>query len=140
MAAKPASHQAQITAPQKAGFRLHQQVVGMAMGNPDGDSSPVRKPEYEPAVVLDVAVNDVVGPVLAQSTPEIAGVKPRPGMIEAGYDAAAQGQNFIVVGTRTVRTHQKVHLHDAPIDSPQHLHEPGFDPAAVHPAQHMQYA
>src|SRR5262245_51423516 len=90
---------------------------------------------------MQVAMNDVVGAVLAQNAFEISRIPPGArDSLHTGPpdDVAAEGADLLAFGALIAELDEEIHVEAPPIDVTQDLEEPGFHAAEVHRSEHVQ--
>jgi hypothetical protein len=111
------------------------------VGYANGHSRLVREPQGIATKVVDMAMNHIIGAMLAQDAFEVAGEFPRAFFVErTGDNLASKRTDFIVVGAGLLGMGQEVHSEAFAVNVTQNMHQPGFYAAAVHAADDVEDA
>jgi hypothetical protein len=103
------------------------------VSHPDGHACPLGQAQDIAAVMVDMAVDNVVRAMLARDPFKVASVQTRPPWMKARDNPATESADFVVVSAGLRCVNQKIHVEAITINVTQNMHEPGFHAASDHP-------
>lgn len=98
----------------------------------------VREAERVAAVMMNVAVEDMMGSILAEDPLEVLSIAPRARGMWAGDDSRPQGTDFFVKDTGLSGMNKKVHAKGITINMTKDMHQPSLNTAPVHPSHNVK--
>ncbi len=94
----------------------------MAVSDPYRNDRALGQAERITAIVVNVAMDDVVRTVRRKDTSKVLSVAPWPVKVQTQKDSAPEGSNFVIVGTWLRSMDHKVHLKPLAVDVAQNVH------------------
>jgi hypothetical protein len=112
--------------------------VVVAVYDPAAHAEEPRQETHNAAIIVDVAVDDLIRTMRALQAPEDVKLSHMVPMATALENPRTLTNDFCVVPTRLIVMHQKVHCHAATVYATQHMQEPCFGASAVCGANNLK--
>lgn len=114
--------------------------ITVAMTDAIWDPSLMRQLKDMSAIVMHVAMHNVIRGVLLQNAPEVVGIAPGSRRVQAGNYFRTEGTDLIIIGTGCGSMNSEVYAETVTVYMTQHVHQPGFDSSPIHGANDLQDA
>jgi hypothetical protein len=111
----------------------------MAVGNPDWNLFLMSKTQNISTKVTHMTMHNV-RLIALQNALKVMSILPRLRRMQAGNDAASQVIDFIIVSAGLIYMNHKIYLEEIAVNVPQHMHQPSFNTASIHPTHNLQDA
>jgi hypothetical protein len=138
MASNPAPSESQIKSAPCVCCSIAGRRIKVAVRDSHRNAGTPGETKHIAAVIVDVAVYDVVSSLRGERTAEISRVAPRTRWIQAWDDVSAEGADFFVIWARLRRVDEEIHLKPLTVGMAKDVHEPCLDPAAPHASDDVQ--